>query len=90
MALYDISFYSLYTPVLLDLYCVTLLQISRHEAQIEHYFYAYLRVLCIACDERRPGDPIVFLHWLIITSRIQCVVPKVNPRTALGTQTETV
>ena len=46
----------------LDLYCVTLLQIFRQNAQIEHFSHAYHRVLFLACDgkktrwsECRPG-----------------------------------
>ena len=41
----------------LDLCCVTLLRIFRQIAQIEHFSYAYFRVLFLACDGRRRGDP---------------------------------
>ena len=85
MVLYNISIYSQYTQVLLDLSCVTLLQISRQKAQIEHYSYADLRVLCLAYDER---GCIFTLDEHYVT--VQCVVLKVKPRPALGTQTETV
>ena len=41
----------------LDSCCVTLLRIFRQIAQIEHFSYAYFRVLFLACDGRRRGDP---------------------------------
>ena len=41
----------------LDLCCVTLLRIFRQIAQIEHFSYAFFRVLFLACDGRRGGDP---------------------------------
>ena len=41
----------------LDLCCVTLLRIFRQIAQIEHFSYAYFRVLFLARDGRRRGDP---------------------------------
>ena len=44
----------------LDLCCVTLLRIFRQIAQIEHFSYAYFRVLFLACDGRRRGDPNAF------------------------------
>ena len=45
----------------LDLCCVTLLRIFRQIAQIEHLSYAYFRVLFLACDGRRRGDPNVLV-----------------------------
>ena len=41
----------------MDLCCVKLLRIFRQIAQIEHFSYAYFRVLFLACDGRRRGDP---------------------------------
>ena len=41
----------------MDLDFVTLLRTFRQIAQIEHFSYAYFRVLFLACDGRRRGDP---------------------------------
>ena len=53
IVLYNISTYSQYIE--LDLYSVTLLRIFRQIAEIEHYSYAYFRVLFLACDGRSRG-----------------------------------
>ena len=37
--------------------------IFRQIAQIEHFSYAYFRVLFLACDGRRRGDPNVYGTW---------------------------
>ena len=41
----------------MDLCCVTVLQIICQIAQIEHFSYAYFRVLFLECDGRRRNDP---------------------------------
>ena len=55
----------------LDLYCVTLLQIVRQNAQIETFSYAYFRALFLACDRRRRGDPNGFFYADVTVSKIR-------------------
>ena len=57
MALYNISTYSQYTEVLIGFMLCHTTSIFRQIAQIEHFSYAYFRVLFLACDGRRRGDP---------------------------------
>ena len=63
MALYNISAYSQYTEVLIGFMLCHTTSIFRQIAQIEHFSYAYFRVLFLACDGRRRGDPNDSLHW---------------------------
>ena len=56
MALYKISTYSQYTVVLIGFMLCHTTSIFRQIAQIEHFSYAYFRVLFLACDGRRRGD----------------------------------
>ena len=79
MALYKISTYSQYTEVFILFFfylcCFILLRIFRQNAKIEHFSYAYLRVLFIACDGRRRGDLIDLFeavaryHFLIMAAK---------------------
>ena len=57
MALYNISTYSKYTEVLIGFMLCHTTSIFRQIAQIEHFSYAYFRVLFLACDGRRRSDP---------------------------------
>ena len=57
MALYNISTYSQYIEVLIGfMLCGHTTSIFRLIAQIEHFSYAYFRVVFLACDGRRRGD----------------------------------
>ena len=51
------STYSQYTEVLIGFMLCNTTSIFRQIAQIEHFSYAYFRVLFLACDGRRRGDP---------------------------------
>ena len=63
MALYNISTYSQYTEVLIGFMLCHTTSIFRQIAQIEHFSYAYSRVLFLACDGRRRGDPNDSSHY---------------------------
>ena len=65
----------------LDLDCVTLLQIFRQNAQIEHYSYKYLLVffLGLACDGKMRGDPIYWNCHQNFMSYWNCVLKTLGP-----------
>ena len=51
------STYSQCAEVLIGFMLCHTTAIFRQIAQIEHFSYAYFRVLFLACDGRRRGDP---------------------------------
>ena len=51
------STYSQYTEVLIGFMLCHTTSTFRQISQIEHFSYAYFRVLFLACDGRRRGDP---------------------------------
>ena len=57
----------------LDLCCVTPLRIFRQIAQIQHFLYAYFRVLFLACDGRRRGDTNVFHSPPKVSDKLQII-----------------
>ena len=59
------STYSQYTEVLIGFMLCHTTSIFRQIAQIEHFSYAYSRVLFLACDGRRRGDPNGVQHVVV-------------------------